>query len=137
MRWMRWIGVIASFGLILSSFYPWVFIESKNYIVTGINAEDIRLGKPAYFHFVLTFLFLTFLFISKIWAKRMNLFVTAVNMGWAIRNYLIITACQGGECPVKLTAIHFIIPVSVLMLFAALFPDMKLKNKNQNSQPLQ
>ena len=131
---MKWIGTMAAVLLVVAGFYPWVIIESKNIIVTGMDAISIRLGIPAFFHFIFSFFFLFFTFTPRVWAKRVNLLVVALNLGWAIRNYFIITACRGGECPEKQWAIYMIIPVSVLMLLSALFPDMKVKEKTGESQ---
>ena len=120
--------------LVAAGFYPWVIIESKNIIVTGMDAVSIQLGKPAFFHFIFSFFFLVFTFTPRVWAKRVNLLVVALNLAWAIRNYFIITACRGGECPEKQWAIYLIIPVSILMLLSAMFPDMKVKDKTRESQ---
>jgi len=129
MRWMKWIGVASALLLIVTCFMPWVIISSKNIIVSGVDAAGTNFGKPAYFHFITIFFFLLFTFIPRIWAKRSNLFVTALNMGWAIRNYFIITICRGGECPEKQIAVFLIVASSALMLASALFPDIKLKDK--------
>ena len=129
MRLSKWIGGVAAISLIIACFYPWVIIESKNLIIRGTNAESIRLGKPAFFHFLLLPFFLFFNFLPRIWAKRANLFVVALNMSLALRNYILITACQGGECPVKQTAVYLLIPASVIIMLTAFFPDMKM-NKN-------
>lgn len=129
MRWIKWIGVASAILVIVSCFMPWAIIHSKNITITGVNATGTNFGKPAYFHFLMTFLFLLFTFISKVWAKRSNLLVTGINLGWAIRNYFIITMCRGGECPEKQTAVFLIIIASALMLSSALFPDIKLKDK--------
>lgn len=128
MRIFKWTGAAAAIILIIACFYPWVFIESKSLIIRGTDAVAIQLGKPAYFHFILLFLYLVFNFLPKVWAKRVNLIVVALNMGWALRNYYLISTCQGGECPVKQTAIYLLIPLSILVLLSALFPDMKMKN---------
>ena len=126
---MKWIGVASALLLIVTCFMPWVIISSKNIIVSGVDAAGTNFGKPAYFHFITIFFFLLFTFIPRIWAKRSNLFVTALNMGWAIRNYFIITICRGGECPEKQIAVFLIVASSALMLASALFPDIKLKDK--------
>ena len=127
MRIFKWAGAGAAIILIIACFYPWVFIESKSLIIRGTDAGAIRLGKPAYFHFILLFLFLVFNFLPKVWAKRINLIFVALNMGWALRNYYLITTCRGGECPVKQTAIYLLIPLSFFVLLSALLPDMKMK----------
>jgi hypothetical protein len=133
MRWMKWIGLAAAGLLIISCFIPWVFIESKNITVTGINAEGTSFGKPGYFHLLMSIIFLLFSFIPRVWAKRSNLLITGLNIAWGIRNYFLITACQMGDCPEKKSGIYLILLASLLMMVTALFPDMKLpeeKNKN-------
>ena len=129
MRWMKWIGVASCLLLIISCFIPWVFIEFKNITVIGIDAAGTNFGKPGYFHLIMSLFFLFFSFTPKVWAKRSNLLVTAVNLGWAIRNYFIISACEMGECPVKKAGIIILIPVALLMLVSALFPDVRLKEE--------
>ena len=132
MRYMKWIGLGAAILLIISCFTPWVFIESKNITVSGINATGTNFGKPGYFHLLMTILFILFTFIQRIWAKRTNLFVTAINIGWVVRNFFMITACQGGECPEKKIGIYMIVLSSVIMLLSAMFPDIKLPAQKEN-----
>lgn len=129
MRWMKWLGIASVFLLIISCFIPWVVIESKNITVSGMDAAGTNFGKPGYFHLAMSLFFLLFTFIQKIWAKRSNLLVTALNLGWAIRNYFIISACEMGDCPLKKTGIYTIILASLLMLVSSMFPDMKLPQK--------
>jgi hypothetical protein len=131
MRWMKWIGLAAAGLLIISCFIPWVFIESKNITVTGIDAAGTSFGKPGYFHLLMSIIFLLFSFTPKVWAKRSNLLVTALNIAWAVRNYFLITACQMGDCPEKKPGIYLILLASLLMMAAALFPDMKLPEEKK------
>jgi len=93
---MKWIGIVAAIALIVACFFPWVFIESKNITVTGIESTGTSFGKPAYVHFFLAPIYLLFSFIPKVWAKRWNLLIVALNIAWAARNYFIISACSGG-----------------------------------------
>ncbi len=132
MRYMKWIGFAAGVLLIVSCFTPWVFIASRDITISGIDATGTNFGKPGYFHFLCAFFFLLFNFIPKIWAKRSNLLVAALNIAWAIRNFFVIAACQGGECPEKKTGLYFVLFASIIMLITTFFPDMKLiddKNK--------
>jgi hypothetical protein len=129
MRWMKWTGLAAAILLIIACCMPWVLIVSKNITITGIDPAGSNFGKPGYFHFILTAFFLVFNFTSAIWAKRVNLAVTALNLAWAIRNYFIITLCRAGECPEKKTAVYMILLASLLMLVSALLPDIKPKQK--------
>jgi hypothetical protein len=123
---MKWIGSLAALALIVACFFPWVFIESKNITVTGVNAGGTSFGKPGYFHFVLAAFFLVFHFTPRIWAKRVNLLVVALNIGWAARNYFLISGCSGGECPEKKVGLYIVVIASLVMLIAALFPKIEL-----------
>ncbi|MDP4265194.1 MAG: hypothetical protein Q8941_21890 [Bacteroidota bacterium] len=127
MRVIKWLGILAALALIIACFMPWVTIPSKNITVSGIDATGTNFGKPGYFHFAALSFFLLFTFLPKIWAKRSNLIVTALNFAWALRNYFIITMCRGGECPEKKIAIYLIVATSLIMLVSSLFPDFKIK----------
>jgi hypothetical protein len=110
-----------------------VIIVSKNITVTGVDTTGTNFGRPGYFHFAMAVLFLLFAFIQSVWAKRANLLVAALNMGWAIRNFFIITACEGGECPEKKIGLYLSLGCSIIILIASLFPDMELPAEKHNS----
>ena len=131
MRYMKWIGLAAVILLVVSCFTPWVIISSQNIIVSGVDATGTNFGKPGYAHFVLGFFFIIFHFIPKLWAKRVNLLIVALNIAWGIRNYFIISMCREGECPEKQIGLWLVIAASILMLLAALFPDIKLKKEGK------
>lgn len=131
MRYMKWIGLLAVILLVVSCFTPWVIIPSKNIIVSGVDATGTNFGKPGYTHLLLSFFFIVFHFIAKVWAKRWNLLVVALNIAWAIRNFFIITMCRDGECPEKQAGIYLVILACVMMLVAALFPDIRLKEEKK------
>ncbi len=131
MRYMKWIGLAAATLLIISCFTPWVFIESRNITVSGVESNGTNFGKPGYIHLVLTVLFLFCSFVPRVWAKRLNLLVTGLNVGWAIRNYFLISACMGGECPIRKTGLYVVMLASLILLIAALFPDIKLPQEKR------
>ena len=131
MRYMKWIGLFAVILLIVSCFLPWVNITSKNIVVSGVESTGTNFGKPGYTHFVLSFFFIIFHFIPRLWAKRSNLLVVALNIAWAIRNYFIISMCREGECPEKQIGLWLVLLASVLILVAALFPDIKLNEEKK------
>ncbi len=128
-RLLKWTGILAAVLLIVSCFLPWVNIESKNLVLTGVDTTGTNYGRPGYFHFVMAVFFVVLTLVPRPWAKRANLPVVALNIAWALRNFFIIAACQGGECPVKLPGLWLVVLASVLMLLSALFPDMKLQDK--------
>jgi len=129
---MKWIGVVAAVLLVISCFTPWVIIESKAITVSGIDATGTNYGKPGYFHFIFSFFFLLFTFIQKVWAKRFNLLVVAVNVAWAAKNYFLLTACAGGECPVSQIGLWLMLFASGVMLISSFFPDIEIKQEQKS-----
>lgn len=132
MRFMKWIGLMAVILLVVSCFTPWVFIESKNIIVSGIDSTGTNFGKPGFFHFLFSFFFILFHFIKKIWAKKWNLLVVALNIAWAIRNFIIISVCREGDCPEKKAGMYMVLLASAIMFLSALFPDIEIKEEKEN-----
>ena len=126
---MKWIGLFAVILLVVSCFLPWVIIPSKNIVVSGVESTGTNFGKPGYTHFVMSFFFIIFHFIPRLWAKRINLLIVALNIEWAIRNYFIISMCRVGECPEKQNGLWLVLLASALILIAALFPGIKLKEE--------
>lgn len=126
MRWIKWPGVIAALLLITACFMEWVYIVSKKISVTGLESTGTSFGKPGLIHLILSILFIVFSLIPRLWAKRANAAVAALNVGWAIRNYMLISGCSGGECPEKQFALYLLLICSVVMMIASWFPDVKM-----------
>lgn len=124
---MKWIGIIAAIVLVIACFQPWVIIEWKNITVSGVETTGTNFGKPGYVHFIFSAIFILFTLIRSVLLKRLNLLVTAINLGWAIRNFFIISLCRAGECPEKQISLYIVLFSSVLMLISAMLPDMRVK----------
>lgn len=132
MRFNKVFGTAAAILLIISCFLPWVVVVSKAITISGMDANGTNYGKPGYLNLILAIIFLIFSFIPRVWAKRANLLIVALNLGWAIRNYFMLSACQAGECPEKKIGLYLQLVASIIILIAALFPDMKLPEEKNN-----
>lgn len=130
MRVLKWAGLVAALLLIISCFLPWVIIESRQITITGVDAPGTNYGRPGYFNLLMTIFFVLFTLVQRVWAKRANLLIVALNLAWAVRNYFILSTCQAGECPSRQTGIYLLLIASVTMLASGLFPDMKTKDGN-------
>jgi hypothetical protein len=126
---MKWLGVVAALLLITACFMKWVYIVSKKITVTGFESTGTYFGKPGAIHLILSIIFILFSLIPRLWAKRANAAVAALNVGWAIRNYLLISGCSGGECPEKQLALYLLLVCSIVMMVASWFPDVKIPQK--------
>lgn len=98
-----------------------MIIESRQLTITGVDTTGTDFGKPGYFHFVWAALYLIFLIINKVWSKRVALGLSAFNVAWALRNFLLIPVCAGGECPVKQVGLYLLLAASILMFVTGLF----------------
>jgi hypothetical protein len=93
MKHSQLIGIVAVLALIGICFMPWTVIASKQIIVTGFASEGTNFGKPGYLNVVFSSLCLLFFALPKIWAKRTNVFIAAINLAWAFRNYIVLSSC--------------------------------------------
>ncbi|PZP49952.1 MAG: hypothetical protein DI598_06725 [Pseudopedobacter saltans] len=68
--------------------------------------------------------------IPKIGAKRVNLFVTAINFAWGIRNFTIYSTCSGGICPARKIGLF----ISLILVFGvfvmSMLPTTKVKRSD-------
>ncbi|HEX8277094.1 MAG TPA: hypothetical protein VF540_00300 [Segetibacter sp.] len=133
MRYSNYIGIIAAIVLIGCCFLPWVHIDSIKTTITGIRTEPTNFGKPGLLHIFFSFVSIILFLLPAIWAKRTNLFMGAFNFAWSIRNFLLMSHCELGECPHKLLGIYTIIPLAALLLIMTLLPDIKLKDPADES----
>jgi hypothetical protein len=124
---MKWLTIILVAILTISLFFPWVTIESKNIVVTGLDAKGTSFGKPGLFNLVLCIIFLFLLLINRNWSKRAAFFVSAFNIAWAVRDFVIISTCYAGVCPVKHTALYVLLFSSILITICTLFVEIGQK----------
>ena len=127
MKYSQTIGIIASLILIGLCYSTWVYIPSLQLHLTGFNTVGTYWGKPGLLHVLFSGLLILFFAIPKIWAKRVNTFIAAINVAWAFRNYIVITSCFMGECPEKKISIYLVILVPVIILITSLLPKILLK----------
>ena len=122
-------GLLAAVVLIISCFLPWLYINAINVTITGMETTGTSYGKPGFLHIIFSVFFIAFTLIPRLWAKRSNILVVALNIAWAMRNFFILSTCQAGECPDRKTGIYLMLISSAIMLVSALFPDMKVTVK--------
>ena len=126
MKHSQLIGIIAVLALIGICFVPWSFIPSKNIVITGFQSAGTDFGRPGYLNIILSTVCLLFFAIPKIWAKRANVFIAAINLAWAIRNYLLLGSCLLGECPEVKPGLYLLILATVIIQLMALLPKISI-----------
>ena len=123
MKYSAHIGILFCLFLVITAFFPWIHIESLNVYVSGIGA-DIKtvFGKPALMNFYLLPVLILFFLIPRLWAKKLNPFVGAINFAWALRNLLLLSTCRNGECPQQQTALYVYFLSAVVILVMTVLP---------------
>jgi len=128
MKHSQWIGIAAAILLIVSCFLPWTFHPDLGKNFTGFFSANNDYGKPGKLFVGFATLAIVFYYLTKIWAKRWNLLVTALTMAWAIRCFILFSGCYKAICPEKKIGLWLMIIASGLMLLMAIFPDTKLNS---------
>ena len=116
MKYSNYIGVAIAIALIAFCFMPWVYIISIQTTITGLDSGNTNFGSPGAMHIIFCVFSIILFLLPKVWAKRANMIVVTLNFAWAIRNFLLITRCEVGECPEKRFGIYAVIILSFLIL---------------------
>jgi hypothetical protein len=128
------IVALSLIGILIGSlFFPWVTIESKHILVDGFHSAGTTFGKPGWFHVILCFFILIFLLVPGTWGLRVAFFASAFNIAWAVRNFILVSSCHAGVCPVKHTALYVDLIASLLLAVAILM--VKVPEKQNESHP--
>ncbi|RFM27954.1 hypothetical protein [Deminuibacter soli] len=126
MKYSQQIGIVLAIALIAVCYMPWTFIPGRDITISGVSAVGTGYGRPGMLNIILCICAIFFFLVPKVWAKRTNVFIAAVNVAWSIRNYLIVTACYAGDCPEKKPGIFLLLFLAVGVQFMALFPKVNL-----------
>lgn len=129
MKYSQLIGVLAVLAIIGICFMPWIYISSIHTTVTGLQAERTSYGKPGLLNIFLSTLCVIFFLIPMVWAKRVNVFFATINFAWAVRNYILLTTCLGGECPEKRAGLFLLVFASLIVLVMSFLPKITIKSQ--------
>jgi hypothetical protein len=102
MKYYKVLGLLACAVVAISCFLPWTFYPDLNKSFTGFFSEENMYGKPGKVFIFLAIISAALILINRIWAKRVLLFVAAINIAYLIKSYVLFTTCYSALCPVKL-----------------------------------
>ena len=123
------VGLIACVALVVTCFMPWAFYADINETFTGFYSFQNQYGKPGKFLCLIAALAFALMMLPKIWAKRANLFVCALGVGYAVKTVILFTSCYNAYCPEKKAGIYLMLISTLLMLLSSAFPDLKIKKE--------
>jgi hypothetical protein len=126
MHYTRWLTIALAILLIASCYFPWVVIAEKNIVISGVAAEGTRWGRPGYFTILVSAIILLLALIPRIWAQRISIFTAALNIGWTLRNFFVLSACSGGICPERQPAFYAYLILALLLFASIIIQKMNL-----------
>ena len=129
MKYSQLIGVAAALALIGICFMPWCFIPSVNITLSGVNghvSDDLYYGKPVLLFSILLTVMVLFFLLPKIWAKRTNVYIGLIVLGYAIYNYLLFSVCREGVCPEKKAGLYLMLIAAIVIQIMTFLPKIKL-----------
>jgi hypothetical protein len=129
MKNSQWIGIAAAVLVVAASFLPWAFFPDLQKTFTGFFSESNRYGRPGKVLFFFSVIEIVFYLIPRIWAKRANIFVTAISLAWAAKCYITYTACYRGTCPTSRPGLYLVLAGAAIAVIAALLPDVPIKEE--------
>lgn len=126
MKYSKWFAIGAALLLIAACFMPWTYHADVQKNFTGFFSEKNAYGKPGKFFVFFGTAFMIFSLVPKIWARRINLFIAAIMIAYAIKTYILFTSCYNAYCPDKKIGIYLVLVCNFLILLCAVFPTMDL-----------
>jgi hypothetical protein len=97
--------------------------------MSGFDTTGTRFGRPGLFLDFFTLIALFLFAIPKIWSKRTNIFIGAIVFTWSIRNYILVSTCLMGECPIKQPALYVLVVASFVVMVMTLLPKINTSKK--------
>jgi hypothetical protein len=124
-------GLISAVMLIISCFLPWTYYNSLHETFTGFHvlkfANGNYYGRAGLVITILTAIAILLMFVKKIWAKRVNLFIAGVVFAYVIRTYIIFTSSLFPGEVTKKPGIYLVLMFSIFFLVSTLFPKVEEK----------
>lgn len=128
-RVLHWLGIVACLLLIASCFLSWTYHADLNQSFTGFYSYKNEYGKPGKFLLFFGAITLLFMVLPKVWAKRANLLICALTMAYAIKTFILFGSCYNNYCPQKMFGLYLMLGCTVVMLVAAVFPNVRIAEK--------
>ena len=130
MKYSQTSGIILSLTLIAICFLPWCTVESLHISVNGVNGyvnDNLDFGKQVIPHTFFAVLLIFFFSQQKVWAKRANIFIAFLNLGWAFKNFILLSLCRTGICPEIKPALYCLPILAIMIQVMTFLPKMKVE----------
>ncbi|HZZ76159.1 MAG TPA: hypothetical protein VFE04_09540 [Puia sp.] len=129
MKLAPYFGIGAALLLVLFCFIPWAYYPDIQQNFTGFYSKGNNYGKPGKTLIFLSLLSIAFFFIPTLWAKRANQFTSVLIFSYALKSYLLFSACYLGICPQTKIGLYGMLICSIFILICSLFSRAPIKRE--------
>ncbi len=132
MKYAQLIGFLAAVALIAICFLPWCTVETIHVTLNGKNGyvnENLNFGIQYIPHTFFAIILMSLFAINKVWAKRTNIFIAFLNLGWAIKNYILFSLCRTGICPTIHPALYLLPGIAILIQIMTFLPKLQVEKQ--------
>ncbi len=109
MKNYKLIGWLACILLFVSCFMPWAYYADLNKTFNGFFSEKNIYGKPGIFFVFIAITSAILIYLDKLWAKRTHIVLTALNIGYLIKTYVLFSSCYNAYCPEKKLGLYILV----------------------------
>ncbi len=132
MQVRKWASILIALIMIGACFFPWVSFNDPEKVVSGFYSDVSTYGRPGIVHVWVCSIYV----ILVLWQQTRTLlaafFINLLNIIWAVRNFILITACSNGYCPSKHVALYILMIGSFVLTGITLTLSAA---KNQRREP--
>ena len=123
MKNSKWIAVLTGLTIMIACFLPWTYHADIGKTFTGFFSEQNMYGRPGIFFIYFSATILLLLFVNKIWAKRVNIFLAAIMVSYAIKTFILYSSCYNAYCPERKPGLYLMLIASIIMLVVTVLPE--------------
>ncbi|HEY0609008.1 MAG TPA: hypothetical protein VGD35_05115 [Chitinophaga sp.] len=120
-------GIAAAVIIIVSAFLPWLTIESKQLVFTGLQTKGSNFGEPGKLNIILAVIAGLLFIVKQQWAQRVNVFITGFLIAWTFRNMILFARCEMGECPHKEIGLYLSMVGAIIAFICVIVTPGKAK----------
>lgn len=131
MKYSQQIGAVLALLTILTCFLPWSYIPSLDITISGMQTAGTQFGKPGILHITFCLVAFIMFLIPRVWSKRTNIFVCAINLAWGLKNFLLYSMCSAGDCQQKRFGIYLMLLFCILLIVMAVLPKITVREKTK------
>lgn len=127
MKYYKPLGIFVCALLAASCYMPWAWYPDLQKSFTGFFSEQNIYGRPGVVFVFFAGVSLMLILLNRIWAKRLLIFIAAINMAYFIKTYILFTTCYFTVCPEKQYGIFILMAACILLMVVAVLPNTRLK----------